>query len=503
MPIPSPKKDEKHDVFISRCMGDNVMVKEYGDTKQRYAVCESSWGKIHKNEELQTFKFNIASDTFREEKFDEEDYLVFPAIMCTPCVMNSLYYPAEILSLCPKAWNGRPVTVRHPHGAVGSPDVLEEFQIGLLFETRFEDNKLKTEVWIEKNKSESKIPDLFEKLKKGIMVNVSTGVFVTKKDEFGVFNNKEYTGIVKTLIPDHLAILPEEEGACSIKDGAGIPRTNRKEGNNVEMEINEKALVRFLKFIANKAGFTINELSTSELFTKMNDIIEKTFSGFLLDIYKEYVVFSKNDKKYKVNYSIEENEIKLDTTIVEVIHKYEEVVSKNKEGSNEMDPKIVEVVNALIATGSFEESDRSILEKKNLDSLNSLLEKLVEKPEEKKNEEKVKETEEKIEEKKNEEKPPVVNIPDVAKLIDVDKIVQIVTNAILKKNEDAERETLVAALKSNENCFLSEDALKIMPINDLKALHMNSISRVDFGLRSYQTNAKQGVPDPIPLVETK
>lgn len=43
MPLPKPKKDESHDDFMDRCMGDDVMNKEYPDEKQRYAVCQSQW----------------------------------------------------------------------------------------------------------------------------------------------------------------------------------------------------------------------------------------------------------------------------------------------------------------------------------------------------------------------------------------------------------------------------------------------------------------------------
>jgi hypothetical protein len=41
MPIPSPNKDEDRKSFVSRCMGDDVMNKEYPDVKQRTAVCVS------------------------------------------------------------------------------------------------------------------------------------------------------------------------------------------------------------------------------------------------------------------------------------------------------------------------------------------------------------------------------------------------------------------------------------------------------------------------------
>ena len=41
MPLPSPKKGQEQDKFISSCMGDSKMRKEYPDQKQRAAVCHS------------------------------------------------------------------------------------------------------------------------------------------------------------------------------------------------------------------------------------------------------------------------------------------------------------------------------------------------------------------------------------------------------------------------------------------------------------------------------
>lgn len=39
MPIPSRKKNEDKDAFVSRCMGNEVMKKDYPDQKQRVAIC--------------------------------------------------------------------------------------------------------------------------------------------------------------------------------------------------------------------------------------------------------------------------------------------------------------------------------------------------------------------------------------------------------------------------------------------------------------------------------
>jgi len=41
MPIPSKKPNEDRKSFLSRCMADDVMKKEYSDSKKRVAVCLS------------------------------------------------------------------------------------------------------------------------------------------------------------------------------------------------------------------------------------------------------------------------------------------------------------------------------------------------------------------------------------------------------------------------------------------------------------------------------
>lgn len=45
MPLPNPKGKEKQSDFVSRCMGDNTMNKDFKDQKQRAAVCYSQWKK--------------------------------------------------------------------------------------------------------------------------------------------------------------------------------------------------------------------------------------------------------------------------------------------------------------------------------------------------------------------------------------------------------------------------------------------------------------------------
>ena len=48
MPLPKPSKKETEQEFVSRCMGDDMMLKDFKDQKQRAAVCYSQYKIRHK-----------------------------------------------------------------------------------------------------------------------------------------------------------------------------------------------------------------------------------------------------------------------------------------------------------------------------------------------------------------------------------------------------------------------------------------------------------------------
>jgi len=50
MPLPEKSKDEKRGKFISRCMGDPKVRKEFPDAKQRAGVCYSQYDKKKKKQ---------------------------------------------------------------------------------------------------------------------------------------------------------------------------------------------------------------------------------------------------------------------------------------------------------------------------------------------------------------------------------------------------------------------------------------------------------------------
>jgi len=73
MPIPTPNKDEQQKDFISRCMGDKVMLKEFEGNDQRFAVCINKWEKAHlKENSTAKFELDMSENLPKVSKADEE-----------------------------------------------------------------------------------------------------------------------------------------------------------------------------------------------------------------------------------------------------------------------------------------------------------------------------------------------------------------------------------------------------------------------------------------------
>lgn len=91
MPIPSKKPDEDKQKFVSRCMSDEVMKKEYPDAQQRVAICLGQSRKqknkgslieeLHDNLLASNCEWDDEWDEFvweteANEVYDEEDKVI-------------------------------------------------------------------------------------------------------------------------------------------------------------------------------------------------------------------------------------------------------------------------------------------------------------------------------------------------------------------------------------------------------------------------------------------
>lgn len=176
---------------------------------------------------------NLSTASVRRElTSDGRQYLVAPVTLIVPGVLNGskgpLYYPADEIRKDPSIWNHMPLVVYHPstngiNVSARDPDILDRQGVGLLMRVNA-NGKLRGEAWFDVEKTRKVDNRVLERLEAGKPIEVSTGLFTDNEPaENGAnYNGKSYAYVARNYRPDHLAILPDQIGACSIKDGCGI-----------------------------------------------------------------------------------------------------------------------------------------------------------------------------------------------------------------------------------------------------------------------------------------
>jgi hypothetical protein len=171
------------------------------------------------------------------KELEGRDHFVVPMVMITEGVHNGskgpIYYPPDQLRRSAPAWNGKPIVVYHPdmyaNGFAGHPQVFNRQKVGTVFNAQFDGKRLKAEAWIDVQKVKRVDPRVYESIRQNKMVEVSTGLTFPNNNNAGTFNGEEFTMIAMDMQPDHLAILPDRIGACSIAKGAGLLRNQYDE----------------------------------------------------------------------------------------------------------------------------------------------------------------------------------------------------------------------------------------------------------------------------------
>lgn len=249
-------------------------------------------------------KFNIEVAAIRTEAVGNRQFMVVPTVASASPVMNGVYYPQDVWQWSEPSWNGRPVTIDHPtaggeHVMANSPDILAAAAIGSLFNVSYADGRLHGEMWLDEQSgaatTNEKSGAIFTNIKGGKMVEVSTGLWLDGVEEQGVINGQEYTYRAVNIWPDHLAVLTEGIGACSINQGCGAPRTNSQEENmpNMQPASNEEVSV-------NQLWELLRTAVSGEGEVWMLDIFSEGATGYF--VYE--VEFGTESKTYKRTYSL-------------------------------------------------------------------------------------------------------------------------------------------------------------------------------------------------------
>ncbi len=179
----------------------------------------------------------------RTAVFNDVEHLVCPVVAMVEGVVWAInaeipeFVPAEELAITPQQWNGRAAFAGHPvegneQVTANTPRKLEE-SFGVIFDTVSSERILQTrrlefEVWFDVAKAEKVGPaatDVLRRLRAGERVEVSVGCYIESEQVDGEYNGKQYHGIWRNIVSDHIAFLEAgQEGACSVAAGCGAPR---------------------------------------------------------------------------------------------------------------------------------------------------------------------------------------------------------------------------------------------------------------------------------------
>lgn len=239
--------------------------------------------------------------TTRKDTLAGRDYLVAPMVMAVEGVMDgsngALLYTAEELGRNVKSWNHKPVVVYHP--SVGQsacdPSILSRRQIGIVMNARLENTEngpgIKAEAWLDSDRMnvvDERIPAAIENNE---MMELSTGLFSNNEHTSGEWKGKKYDAIVRNMIADHLALLPDLKGACSIEDGAGFLRLNARPGA--------------ITLINNEMSHSnVRSLLNSWLQEKKKPTGDDEPYPFVEDVFDDFFIYEISAKFYKLDYKL-------------------------------------------------------------------------------------------------------------------------------------------------------------------------------------------------------
>jgi hypothetical protein len=177
-------------------------------------------------QDCERITFNLSGPA-RREKLEGRVCLVVPTVMIVEGVLNGsqgpLLYRSEDLADTPQLWAHKPIVLYHPQsGSASQARILNQQKVGVLLEVKWQAPKLRGEAWLDVERCNALDRRIIANLEAGKPLEVSTGLFTVNEPEEGTWNGKPYIAVATRHQPDHLAILPDAIGACSIADGAGL-----------------------------------------------------------------------------------------------------------------------------------------------------------------------------------------------------------------------------------------------------------------------------------------
>lgn len=455
--------------------------------------------------EVQTFTINLLPKQCRIETLENRQYTVVPVVMLTEGVHNgsngALLYTTEELCKTPQAWDHKPVVVYHPERdgegiSACQPEIIENQKVGILLNTKVDQTRgrLLSEVWVENEKADKVDERVLAAVKSNEVMEVSTGVFVDKEVTAGDWQGEQYDGIARNFRPDHLALLPDQTGACSIRDGAGLLR-------NAERRDPSGKTAEKMRKVLKELGLTDNEMSFDNIRCDLNDALRARYNvnnssatmsspwPYVSDVYSNFVVYEYDSKLFRLGYTASDTGVTLDSGKPEEVSRVTEyrTVSgafvgnrrqskKDKTTMNATDKK--QKIDAIIANkdSGWSEDSRPVLEALKDEALEAQSKAFEKKDTTTTNKDQQAATPAKKDEpavivtNKDQAAAPAVKPFDYNDWLKTapEPVREMVNNGVSVLNE--EKQKLVTEITANKNNVFTVEQLGVKPLGELRAM---------------------------------
>lgn len=175
----------------------------------------------------------------RRETLNGTEYLVAPVVAIREGVymyprqngrgIKREFLPAEEIANTTPKWEDIPLTLAHPKDDEGRPGLTDDpdttyANVGLFRNVANEEDALIGETWIEAaevGEHGGKLENYVNAVEAGNPQEVSTGYRAGTEFDRGKYENQRYTYVQREPEPDHLALLPDNRGNCSVAEGCG------------------------------------------------------------------------------------------------------------------------------------------------------------------------------------------------------------------------------------------------------------------------------------------
>lgn len=255
---------------------------------------------------------NSLFDTYREIESGGRTWLVVNGIPLVEGVLNGRFVPADEFGAFVNDWNDLPVVLRHPKQNGGSARVVNPDVpvVGRFYNSRLDAKRLAGEYWLDKQSLKDAGTDgeiILNLISRNLPIETSTGYWSESMPEAGKFNGKDYNSTDRNIHPDHIALLSDEIGACSIKDGCGMNRNQAmcQNCNNGQTVKTNAALGSYEGKIQ-----TVYEAFNKQFRPSTGD--EYKGELWVSETYPDHIISRVDDEWYWIGYTVENGEYTFD-----------------------------------------------------------------------------------------------------------------------------------------------------------------------------------------------